>query len=59
MNIPDVKSEDDIVINELENSVEVRAMAGETAYFKILTKPAQFRLTKKEFKKGKLHLEFA
>jgi HSP20 family molecular chaperone IbpA len=57
--IPGVKSEDDIDINELESSVEVRAMAGDKAYFKIFTKPAQFSLSKQDFKNGRLHLEFA
>jgi len=59
MEIPGVKDEQDIEINELESSVEVRAMAGDKAYFKILTLPSQFSLSKKEFSKGKLHLEFA
>ncbi len=57
--IPGVKSEDDIRITELESSVEVRAVAGEKAYFKILTKPGEFRITKKDFEKGKLVIEFS
>jgi|GEM_PF-615338 len=59
MDITGVKSEEDIDINELESSVEVRAMAGDKTYFKILTKPERFKLSKKDFKNGKLHLEFA
>jgi len=57
--VPGVKSEDDIEIKELENSVEVKAIAGDKAYFKILTKPEQFSLTKKQLDKGRLHLEFS
>lgn len=59
MEIPGVKEENDIEITELENSVEVRAIAGDKAFFKILTLPEQFGLAKSEFKKGKLHLEFS
>jgi HSP20 family molecular chaperone IbpA len=58
MELPGVKSENDISIKELEQSVEVKAMAGDKAYFKIITKPAQFRLAGKKFSKGKLYLEF-
>jgi HSP20 family molecular chaperone IbpA len=59
MEIPGVKSESDINIIELESSVEVRAMAGSKAYFKILTIPTQFRLDTKRFSGNSLHLEFA
>ena len=59
IDVPGVKSDDDIRVNELENSVEVKAIAGDKAYFKILTKPEQFRITKKEFKNGKLSIEFS
>ncbi|MCK4497513.1 MAG: zinc-ribbon domain-containing protein [Candidatus Aenigmarchaeota archaeon] len=56
--IPGVKSQENVDVRELENSVEVKALAGDKAYFKILTKPSQFRLTSKSFERGKLHLEF-
>lgn len=59
LELPDVKSEADIDVKELESSVEVKAMAGDKAYFKILTKPEQFHLKGKKFKDGKLVLEFA
>jgi hypothetical protein len=39
--------------------VEVKAIARDRAYFKILTKPAQFMLSQKSFKDGTLHLEFS
>jgi len=58
IDLPKVK-ENDITIKQLENSVEVRAVTKDKAYFKLLTKPAQFRISKKSFEKGKLHLEFS
>lgn len=57
--MPGVRSEDRIDVRELENSIEVKALAGDRAYFKILTKPSQFRLSGKRFDKGRLHLEFS
>ncbi len=57
--LPGVKSMNDIEVKDLENSVEVKALAGEKAYFKILTKPPQYRATKNEFRNGVLHLEFS
>jgi len=59
MKVPGVKSLQDIEIKELESSVEVKAMAGDKAYFKILTKPEQYKLTSKSFDKEVLHLEFS
>ncbi len=59
LEMPGVKSLKDIDIKELESSIEVRAVAGDKAYFKILTKPGQFRLAKRAFSEGILHLEFS
>lgn len=59
MELPDVKSEGDIEINALESSVEVRARAGDKAYFKIITKPGGFSVTSKRFEKGRLYLGFS
>lgn len=59
IHLPDVKSDHDIEISDLESSVEVKALADDRAYFKILTKPPQFRLARKSFEKGVLHLEFS
>ena len=59
MEMPGVKSDKDIEVSELESSVEVKALAGDKAFFKILTKPPQFRLTKKSLQKGMLNLEFS
>jgi len=59
MDMPGIKSEKDIEIKDLESSLEVKAISGDKAYFKILTKPGYFSLVKKKFTKGKLHLEFS
>ena len=59
MEMGDVKSEGDIEINELESSVEVRARAGDKAYFKIIKKPEHFSLKSRSFEKGRLSLEFS
>ncbi len=59
LEMPGVKSPDDIDIKELESSLEVKATAGDRAYFKILTKPGRFRLTNRGFSRGVLHLEFS
>jgi len=59
MKIPGVKREEDIDIQEREASVEVRAVAGDHGFFKILTKPEKYSLVDKRFDKGKLHLVFA
>ncbi len=49
----------DVEISELENSVEIKAMAGDKAYFKIITKPKNTRLLAHRFEKGKLTVEFS
>jgi HSP20 family molecular chaperone IbpA len=59
IHLPGVESEKGIEVSELESSVEVKALAKDKAYFKILTKPPQFRLARKSFEKGVLHLEFS
>lgn len=56
--LPGVR-EENIEVKELESSVEVKAIAGEKAYFKILTKPPQFSVTNQSFSNGVLHLEFS
>jgi len=57
--MPGIKSLGEISMHELENSVEVKAVIGDRAFFKILTKPPQFRLVQKTFSNNMLHLEFA
>ncbi len=59
ISLPGVENEDSIDIKELESSVEVRALAGDRAYFKILTRPPQFRLSGSSFSGGELSLEFS
>jgi HSP20 family molecular chaperone IbpA len=57
--LPGVGDPKDIEVKSLENSIEVKAMAGEKAYFKILTKPPQTNVVSKRFKNGVLYLELA
>lgn len=58
MELPDVK-EKDIDIKDLESSVEVKAVSGKKAFFKILKKPEAHKISNKKFEKGILHLEFS
>lgn len=58
IDLPGVKSERDIQINDMENSVEVKAIVNGKAFFKILKKPEGFGIAHKRFENGKLHLEF-
>jgi HSP20 family molecular chaperone IbpA len=53
--LPDVKSEDDIEVKSLEQSIEVKAFAGDKAYFKLL--PITGTIIKKEFKDKILKIE--
>jgi len=53
--LPEVKNIKDIVINQLENSIEIKAFAKNKAYFKFL--PVSLPLLKYAFSKGKLTLE--
>lgn len=55
--LPDVKKAEDIELRVLENSIEIRAVAGDKAYFKILTKPQNANVVRREFKKGILTIE--
>ncbi|NIO22543.1 MAG: zinc-ribbon domain-containing protein [Candidatus Aenigmarchaeota archaeon] len=57
--LPDVKDESDIELKTLENSIEIKARAGDKAYFKILTKPPQTSVTGKRFRNGILRLELS
>lgn len=53
--LPEVKSIKDIIVNELENSIEVKAFSKDKAYFKFL--PVALPLLDYKFSKGKLILE--
>jgi hypothetical protein len=54
--LPNVKSEKDIEIKKMEQSVEVKAYAGDKAYFKLIPIPANAEVSGK-FDKGMLKLE--
>lgn len=56
MLLPGVE-ERDIRIEEFENSIEVRAVGRGRAFFKIVTKPGNSSVLKREFKGGTLTLE--
>lgn len=51
-------SEKKIEIKKLTESVEIKAVSKGKAFFKILTFPQGFELSRKEFKDGKLRMEF-
>ncbi|OGJ22213.1 hypothetical protein A3K73_06460 [Candidatus Pacearchaeota archaeon RBG_13_36_9] len=55
LDLPDVKDIKDIIVNQLENSIEVKAFAKDKAYFKFL--PVSLPLLKYQFGEGKLILE--
>lgn len=55
--LPGVEDMKDIEVKSLENSIEVRAMAGDKAYFKILTKPQKTNIFRKDFENGVLRIE--
>ncbi|MEM5871603.1 MAG: zinc ribbon domain-containing protein [Candidatus Aenigmatarchaeota archaeon] len=57
--LPGVKDEKNIEVRSLENSIEIKALAGDKAYFKILTKPPQTNVVKYNFKNEVLTLEMA
>jgi HSP20 family molecular chaperone IbpA len=55
--LPGVMDTKDIEVKTLENSIEVKAMAGDKAYFKILTKPGKANVVRKYFENGILRVE--
>lgn len=57
INIPGVKTEDDISITKLENSIEIKAVAKDKAYQKII--PVNLPVTDYNLSKGKLVLELS
>lgn len=56
IDLPEVSSEKDIEINELEESIEIKAYAKDKAYFKIIAKPANKHISEKKFENGKLKI---
>lgn len=57
--LPEVRDPKDIQLKSLENSIEVRAIAGDKAYFKILKKPERAKVLKRHFENGILTIELA
>lgn len=56
LNLPDVKSLDDIEIKQLQQSIEIKAFAGDVAYFKLIPVPSN-AIVNNEFKDGVLKIE--
>ncbi len=54
--LPNVKNQKDIIINQLENSVEIKAFSEDTAYFKLL--PVNLPIADYRLKDGVLTIEF-
>lgn len=55
--LPGVEDTKDIELKSLENSIEVKAISGKKAYFKILTKPTKANIVSKRFENGVLRIE--
>jgi len=55
--LPSVKNDSDIEIKKLEQSIEVKAFAGNKAYFKLIPIPSNVSITSKNFKDSILKLE--
>ncbi|UCC91644.1 MAG: zinc ribbon domain-containing protein [Candidatus Aenigmatarchaeota archaeon] len=55
--LPEVRDPKDIEVVSLENSIEVKAIAGDKAYFRILTKPPKTNIVRKDFEDGVLRIE--
>jgi hypothetical protein len=55
MDLSDVV-EEDIEVEKLENSVEVRAYKGKTRFFKLVPVPSNYKLVSKEFSPGELFI---
>lgn len=54
--LPGVKSENDVEVKKLEQSIEVKAFAGDKAYFKLIPIPSD-AIVNKKFKSSLLTLE--
>jgi len=55
INLPDVSSIEDVMINQLESSIEIKAVGKNNSYSKLL--PVKLPITGHQFSKGKLTLE--
>lgn len=56
LNLPDVKSLEDIEIRQMHQSIEIKAFAGDKAYFKLIPVPSDATVNN-EFKDGVLKIE--
>lgn len=56
--LPGVRDSKHIEVRPLESSVEIKALAGDKAYFKILGKPPRSGITRQSFEKDVLIIEF-
>ncbi|MBU5689649.1 MAG: zinc ribbon domain-containing protein [Candidatus Aenigmatarchaeota archaeon] len=56
INLPDIKSEDQIEIKQFEQSIEVKAFAKDKTYFKLIPIPAN-SVVNKTFRNGVLEIE--
>ena len=55
--LPDVKNPDDIEIRKLEQSIEIKAFAGDKAYFKLIPIKPNSQISDRSFKNGILKIE--
>lgn len=55
--VPGVKSEEDVEIQRMEESIEVRAYAEDKAYFTLFSVPRGARVLSKKLEKGELTIE--
>ena len=55
--LPDVKNPDDIEIRKLEQSLEIKAFAGDKAYFKLIPIKPNAQISDRSFKNGILKIE--
>lgn len=56
--LPDIENSEDIQLQIMSSSVELRANSKEVSYFKILKVPKKYYLTEKKLENGKLYLTF-
>ncbi|MEA3230019.1 MAG: hypothetical protein U9P44_03815, partial [archaeon] len=56
--LPDIESEEDIMLNIFTESIELKAIGKNKMYFRIMQIPAGWTLSGKKFEAGVLKLEF-
>ncbi len=59
VHLPLVKSEEDVSLKKFETSIEVKAKAGDKAYFTIIPRTKLQKLVKHEFRNGVLTIRFS